>query len=443
MIRCMLTKASIRIGSDTHLSSSDDFVLFARRAPHDFTRRRKMPIEKLVASILARKGRSLKLDLRELGKEEGMEKISVPGYLKQREKLNPQALLLLACHHASQIYEQEEVSTYKDHLLLAIDASSISIPTTPETLEIYGNGSSNGRDQALCSISCIFDSLNRQLINTTINRRYFDEGSQLEEHLEVAEHVIGDRPFILVMDRAYFSLARITSLNDAGVPYVIRCQSNQLVKEFKEAASAGGDKEIPVELTNKRLERIKKEDPATYKNLKEHEPTLTRCVLLDIGKDADERIVTNLPVESFSSEDIKEIYHLRWNIETCFGMLKDKLQMENFTGTKPILIEQDIYASTYLLNVAYDLANEAEEDLKEKQGQYKHTMTINKSFAIGVLKDEFLKIMLSPPEKRHELMQGIGEELKENLVPVRENRSYARPGQHRRGKYSTTHKRVF
>ena len=31
-------------------------------------------------------------------------------------------------------------------------------------------------------------------------------------------------------------------------------------------------------------------------------------------------------------------------------MVKDRLQMESFTGGKPVLIERDIHATSYLLN---------------------------------------------------------------------------------------------
>ena len=33
---------------------------------------------------------------------------------------------------------------------------------------------------------------------------------------------------------------------------------------------------------------------------------------------------------------------MRWGIETAYETLKSRLQLENFTGTKPILLLQDI-----------------------------------------------------------------------------------------------------
>ncbi len=102
-------------------------------------------------------------------------------------------------------------------------------------------------------------------------------------------------------------------------------------------------------------------------------------------------------------------------------MLKDRLQMENLTGSKPILIEQDVYASAYLLNVAFDMADEADMRINaDTLGKpRKHRMTVSRSLAIGILKDEFMRLVLSDEDKRSVIVDGIAKELRRNLVPVR------------------------
>ena len=163
--------------------------------------------------------------------------------------------------------------------------------------------------------------------------------------------------------------------------------------------------------------------------------------------EAPEKLVTNLPPDRFSPDDLKELYHLRWGVETCFQMLKDRLQVENMTGTKPILIEQDIYASAYLLNVAFDIANEddAEAQASGAAERYKHEMTVNRSFALGVVKDELLGMIMADDSVRDSIMARIVRELSACLVPVRWKRGYPRDGVDRNyaNRYSNTHKRVF
>ena len=52
--------ASERIGRDLELVGSGEFAAACRRSPRDFTRRRKMPHDALVESIVCRKGRTLR-----------------------------------------------------------------------------------------------------------------------------------------------------------------------------------------------------------------------------------------------------------------------------------------------------------------------------------------------------------------------------------------------
>lgn len=50
-------------------------------------------------------------------------------------------------------------------------------------------------------------------------------------------------------------------------------------------------------------------------------------------------------------EDFKELYFKRWGIEIKYDELKNRLEIENFTGATKIAIEQDFYASIYLSNM--------------------------------------------------------------------------------------------
>ncbi len=81
----------------------------------------------------------------------------------------------------------------------------------------------------------------------------------------------------------------------------------------------------------------------------------------------EEVLITNLPTETFNSQQIAELYHMRRGIETAYETLKDRLQMENFTGTKPTLLLQDIYSTIYVSNLAEDIIRDAQEELDEKK----------------------------------------------------------------------------
>jgi hypothetical protein len=432
---------------DIVFAKSDGFVRLCRLKASYFTRQRKLLPGPLLLSVMARRGRSLALEVRDLEKASVVKGgISVAGYLKQRLKLNPRALLALVRHHAARFYEDDDATgTCRGYLLLAIDGSTANVPTTPETVEVYGDASVHGKSQAMCGMSCMFDVLNRQIINLIITRGGFDERAQVSVHTDSAKEVIGKRPYILIGDRGYPSLALLCDLSDARVPFVIRVTSTFLTPEFK--AMKTDDEDVTVKLTYARCSWQKQKDPATYCRLRERGELMVRLVKVPIGQDGEEWMVTSLSRSEFSAADIAEVYRLRWGIETVFSVMKDKLQMENFTGTKPVLIEQDIFATAYLVNVMFDLAQDAERRLREGDGArlagYKYEMTINKSFATGVLKDEMIRFVLAPNKQKEAIMKGITEEMSRHIVPVRKDRSYERNLSVRHNRYSNTHKRTF
>ena len=117
---------------------------------------------------------------------------------------------------------------------------------------------------------------------------------------------------------------------------------------------------------------------------------------------------------------------MRWGIETTYETLKDRLQIENFTGTKPILL-QDIYSTIYISNLAEDIIRDAEAELDEKEKQRKHKMMINRTVSIGILKKDLIYILLErDAQKQDKLFQQIYEDISKNLVPIRPDCHYHR-----------------
>ena len=93
---------------------------------------------------------------------------------------------------------------------------------------------------------------------------------------------------------------------------------------------------------------------------------------------------------------------MRWGIETAYETLKDRLQMENFTGTKPILPLRDIYSTIYISNLAEDIIRDAEAELDEKERHRKHKMMINRTLSIGILKNDLIYILLETDERKQD-----------------------------------------
>ena len=70
------------------------------------------------------------------------------------------------------------------------------------------------------------------------------------------------------------------------------------------------------------------------------------------NNDIIEILLTNIFEDDFTPEEFKELYHLRWGIETKYDDIKNKLEIESFSGTSPLAVRQDFFATMFLNNLA-------------------------------------------------------------------------------------------
>lgn len=442
-----MRKSEDRLLKDQNTILSDSFLEVCRDGKtNTLVRRRKMPIEDLVYSMINRKGLTLKLELRNYMKitHPGVE-ISKPGYLKQRMKLNPEAFKVLYQSHNKNFYQDAEVEpyTYKGYLVLAADGSDINIPTTAETVEKYGSASvRGGKPCAQIGLGCIYDVLNRFILDSSINKVKFDEMRVAQEQLSNIKDTIGDRyPYMVIMDRGYPSTPAFLKFIDDGIYFVARLKTSDYKAEQKALKSNDEDVEIALTKARRRNYIGKKEESI----MMSRDFFSLRMVKVNFDNDTSEILATNLPRETFPEECFAEIYHMRWGIETAYEVLKDRLKIENFTGIKPTLIEQDINSTIYVSNLAEDIICDIEEEDKEHlKNDYKHTMQINRNLSIGLLKNDLIYILIEADENRKsELLQALYDEIRVNVVPIRPDRHYHRTKGQLAANFSNTHKRSF
>ena len=58
----------------------------------------------------------------------------------------------------------------------------------------------------------------------------------------------------------------------------------------------------------------------------------------------------NLKDKYLKYEEATELYFKRWAIETKFNSLKNKLELENISGRRPITVYQDFLAKIDIAN---------------------------------------------------------------------------------------------
>ena len=401
-----------------------------------------MPLHDLLLSMINRKGLTLTLELRNYMKTAHPgSSISKPGYLKQRMKLNPDAFLELYKYHNRNFYSESGFLTYNGYIILAADGSDINIPTTDETLKLYGTASrKNTKPQAQIGLGCIYDVMNRMILESDCNRVKFDEMRLAEKQMERIPETIGTQPYVIIMDRGYPSTPAFIHMMDKGIKFIVRLKRSDYKKE--QLALCEDDSIVEIKLDKSRVRHY--EGTPDGERMKELGKISMRMVKVHLENGNTEVLATNLMPTEFTALEIGELYHMRWGIETAYETLKSRLQLENFTGTKPVLLLQDIYSTIYISNLAEDIILDAEREMNEKKKERKHKMAINQTVSIGILKNDFIYIFLeTDPQKRNRLFQELYDDISKNLIPVRPNRHYHRTKGQLAGKYSNTHKRAY
>ena len=409
-------------------------------------RNRKLPVRDLILSMMNRKGLTLHMEVRNYMKIAHPDiQVSKAAYHNQRMKLNPEAIKFLYQYHNKNYYQNpdEMPRLYRGYLMLAADGSGINIPTTEETLEIFGAvGRKDARLQAQLGLGCLYDVLNRFVLDSDINRGKFHEMGVAEKQIAGVREIIGDKyPFMVLMDRGYPSIPAIMRMIRDKISFVMRLASSDFKSE--QHAMNSDDEDVEIKLTASRRNNYRGTEDEEL--VMQQDSFMLRMVRVTLDTGETEVLITNLPREEFPQEAFKEIYHYRWGIETAYETLKDRLQMENFSGVKARILVQDIYSTIYVNNLAEDIIHDVENEHEERlQHGYKHKMMLNRNVSIGILKDELIHaIIATDSEKKAQIMQSIYDELARNVVPIRPDRHYDRNKSNLRAKYSNTHKRSF
>ncbi len=152
-----------------------------------------------------------------------------------------------------------------------------------------------------------------------------------------------------------------------------------------------------------------------------------KILVTDNGANTEEILLTNLSDEEFDITGLKELYHLRWNIETSYNILKNKLKIEEFSGYRNRLIRQDLYSTIWLSNIVSLLIIECNLKHEIPYGRYKYQMKRNTNQIIGIIKSYFIRALVfyDSPDKYKELNL-VNLLIKTKLVPIRKDRKSKR-----------------
>lgn len=394
-----------------------------RKSITDFTRKRKMDFEKLIHYILNKKGLSTNMEINNFfNKINEDTDMSAQALLDQRLKLKAEVFVELNEDYLKGFYSEyreTDVKNYKGYILKAIDGTDFEIPNTEKSKDAFGRvKAKEGESIPRTSVSMCYDVLNGYIIDVIPEKYRANEIYMAKKHMRKDQQITENYDSLYIMDRNYVSFDFLAFLQKRDIKFLSRLNLGYYTKETENMKTK--DEIVEIAHTKERMKRKHFEDEETREYAKKNKIEV-RILKYVLKTGEEEYLITNL--KEFSYEELFEIYGKRWNIETLYSSLKNKLQIEKFTSSKEEIIKQDIYASTLVYNMVQTMKNEAKEDIEQKK--YKHEMKINENISIGLFKNEMIHIMLEDDDKKRlKRYDKLCKKILKYKIPIRKDRQY-------------------
>ena len=166
------------------------------------------------------------------------------------------------------------------------------------------------------------------------------------------------------------------------------------------------------------------------------EKTRLRVVKLQLPSGEVETLISNL--FDLELEEFPKLYFKRWPVETKYDILKNKLELENFTGYTKNVILQDFWSTMYLSNLSAIAREEANTEIQKgresKKNRYEYVA--NLSQIIATLREYLARACFAKStEERLSHLNFIMTAIKRSVVPIRPNRTTQRPVSPRKTKF--------
>lgn len=404
-----------------------DFLARHRARPVDFTRRRQLTFPVVLLLVLQKTVKSVQRHLNEFLLQIGLDHVgATPGaWTQARAKLKHTAFCDLNQNCVlPAVYQGDQappLRRWKGHRLLAIDSSLLRLPSSEDIAKAFGltvvtnQTGATGTAYPQARASVLFDVLNRLGLDARLEPNTVGEVELASAHLARVEQ--GD---LVVVDRGYAGYPLLAQFVHAGKDIVARCSTGSFLaaQELFQLNQAGVSKRVRLSAPS--------DHRASLRALGLPLEIVVRFVSLRLATGELEVLVTTLLDEvAYPTGEFKEVYHFRWGIETYYGDLKGRLDLENFTGWTAEAVRQDFYAAVLLSNLESVLSGPAAQVLAEHRGECKFAQQVNRADAFHALKTRALQLLYSDQPAEEVVRQLQGWFLR-NPVSVRDQRKTPR-----------------
>lgn len=380
--------AAYAIEITRRLLDDEGFKSRHRASDQAFTRVRCLPLAVVLVLILRKSVKSLQNVVNEAMAWLRVAPVTASAFSQARYKLQHTAFIELNQQAVvASRYQEANFRTFRGFRVLAIDGSKLHLPDTDDVREAFGTITySNGKDPRIqgerpyALASVLYDVLNRIALDATLGR-----ADAYEVDVAIG-HLAHTGPMdLLILDRNYPSYRLLAELTQRQRHVVIRCSAASFGAARRMLHGEGPD--------SQGVTRAPCAGQAPLMRQLGLPQTLTvRFVRVRLSTGEWEVRVTSLCDEvAYPTADFLEVYHWRWGVETFYGLLKTRLDLENFSGLGAEAVRQDFHATVYLTGLESLLTDAAQAQLEAKTTQ--HPQTVNRAISFNAIKHHALDLL--------------------------------------------------
>jgi Transposase DDE domain len=284
------------------------------------------------------------------------EAVSASSFCSARQKLRDNLFPALL-HHVEVLMRKDfdHETRWHGRRVFAVDGCKTNVQRHWDLAQAFGVPKGAHCPQVL--VSTLFDVGAKIPVDLRIDPFGTSERAHM---LDMLPHL--QKGDILVLDRGYPSHEVLQALTKAGIDFLIRVPSSNTFEAINLMKNIGGEDY-----------RLWIEPPANCPP--DWKPLRLRVIKLMNKKGETTFFITNLFRNQFSREDIRELYHMRWEEEEFYKMVKSSyIGQDQFRSKSPAGVRQEIHAqmlflamSRYLL-VKAAAAAECEPDQLQQKG---------------------------------------------------------------------------
>ncbi len=409
------------------LIRSNAFKVTHRHHETDFIRNRILTFPVVIILITQKSLKSLQLVLNEfmfkLGKE--LQLVSASAFTQARAKLSHKAFIELNQKAViATYYQDDDYQTFRGFRLLAVDGSKMPLPNTPSmcdefgTIRIGSNYKGVGPDRyPVAMVSVMYDLLNRIVLDATLSHARASEEDMAIAHLEHAQP--GD---LVIGDRNYPSYRVIATHVQKNIGFVFRCSrvSFKTARLMFDPYTTSADQTVTLQPHHAKKKQIKA--------LGLPMQITVRFVRVILKTGEVEVLVTSLiDPKTYPRQMFKALYNRRWGIETYYGTIYGRLNLENFSGLTPEAVYQDFHSTIFISNIESVIIEDAQEQLDQKQETNENTypQQVNKAVSFNAIKNHIIQLFY---QHKHpdQILEQMTQMFIQKPVSVRKDRDVPR-----------------